>query len=110
MSQTLGSYIAARRKELRLTQEELSRKLDGLGTYRAPSTIAGWETNNQSVPVEILDTLAIALETSIVKLYERASILSKLPGAEIERLMDVLPMHERQRVIRMVKAYFDEYK
>lgn len=37
----LGQYIAKRRKRIGLTQEELAKRLEDFGNYRAASTIAG---------------------------------------------------------------------
>lgn len=107
---TLGQYIAKRRKRIGLTQEELAKRLEGYGQYRAASTIAGWETDKQPVPLEFLDTLATALEeNSPIKLYKKAGILAKLGeiGTLVEAL-DGLPSQDVRMVIRLARAYLEK--
>lgn len=106
----LGDYIAARRRALRLTQAEISERLQSYGVERSASAIANWETGKQSIPIEILPALANALEEqSVVQLYALAGVLANLPGAEIVRLLDRLSPAERARWVRIIEAaYADE--
>jgi transcriptional regulator with XRE-family HTH domain len=105
---TLGQYIAARRRTLRLKQEEVTERLREYGVDRATSTLANWEADRQSVPVDLLPALAGALEVSVVMLYERAGILAHLPGSEIVKLLDGKPPEVAERVARMIAAYFED--
>lgn len=105
---TLGDYIATRRRALRLTQQEISERLRGYGVERSASAIANWETDKQSIPVEILPALANSLEISIVLLYAKAGILANLPGAEVVKLMDKLSESDRIKITRMIQAFAEE--
>lgn len=106
---TLGDYIASRRRALRLTQAEISERLQSYGVDRSASAIANWETGKQAIPIEILPALANALEEqSVVQLYALAGVLANLPGSEIVRLMDRLSTDDRARIVRMIEAYASE--
>ena len=106
---TLGQYIAKRRKRIGLTQEDLAKRLQAYGEYRAASTIAGWETDKQPVPIDFLDTLARALEeSSPVQLYKLAGVLAKLPGAALIEMLDGLPLKDVQMVERLARAYLQK--
>lgn len=85
---TLGKYIANTRKAKHLTQEELSTRLSQLGVKRAASSIAGWETGNQEVPLNLLPDLARALELDTpAMLYFYAGVLENLPGGAIVQML-----------------------
>ena len=105
---TLGRYIAERRRTLRLEQKEVSERLGQAGMYRAPTTVANWESDRQTVPPELIPALAKALEVSPVRLYELAGVLAELPGSEIIKLLDGLPQEEIDRVERMLRAYLEK--
>lgn len=105
---TLGDYIAARRTQLRLKQEEVSDRLKKQGVDRAATTIANWEGNRQAVPMELIPAIAKALEDSPVRLYELAGVLSELPGREIVKLLIGLPDEDVARIERMVRAYLED--
>ena len=102
---TLGSYIKRRRKELRLTQSEVSHALSQRGIHRTGKAVAGWENEYQQVPVEYIPALAEILKVSVTTLYEHAGILASLPGREIIRLLDGLPEDELRRIQAMITAY-----
>lgn len=104
----LGDYIANRRKQLRLTQQEVADRLESYGVARTASAIATWETGKQSVPLEIIPELAKALETSLVDLYSAAGVLDDLPGARIIKIMDKLSDRSRANITRMIEAYTEE--
>lgn len=109
MTNELGQYIAKRRKRIGLTQEELAKRLDDYGEYRAASTIAGWETGKQPVPMEFLDILARALEeSSPVQLYKHAGVLAKLPAAALIEMLDGLPLEDVKMVERLARAYLEK--
>ena len=106
---TLGQYIAKRRGYLQLTQEDLAARLGKLGLPRAATTIANWEADRSPVPVELLNSLAEALEEpSPVTLYDLAGILDKIPGGDIVRLLRDVPIDDVRRVERMIRAYLQE--
>lgn len=108
---TLGEYLAKRRKQLRLTQQEVSERLRERGVDRATQTVAHWENNRQGVPTEIIPHLAVVLEEqSPIKLYELAGILKNLPGAQIVKLLDGIPPDDVERIQRMIEAYLKDSK
>jgi len=105
---TLGEYIADQRRHLRLTQQEISERLQSYGVNRTSSAVATWETGKQSIPVDILPALAQALEVSVVQLYIKAGLLDGLPGAEVVKLMDKLGERDRIKITRMIEAFAEE--
>lgn len=62
----LGSFVAERRKELKLTQRDLS---DALGY--TPQAISRFEKKNGALPITILPTLASLLHCTIRDLFNR---------------------------------------
>lgn len=107
----LGNYIAARRKDLRLTQEEVAERMRSHGVDRAATTLANWEAGRQVIPLEIIPALAEALEEkSPAKLYDYAGILSGIPGSRIVKLLDGQPTEVIDRVERMIAALLDNGK
>lgn len=105
---TTGAYIAARRMKLRLTQEELSERLKGYGVDRAASTLANWEADRGSIPIEIIPALAKALEEpSPVTLYELTRVLENIPGNTIVKLLDGKSPTQIETAERIVRAYLE---
>jgi len=107
-SNSLGEYIANRRRELHLEQTDLVERLKARGVNRAVTTLSGWEQGRYQVPVEFLPAIADALEVSAVKIYEQAGILDNIRGHHILKLLDGLPDSEVAKVERMIAAYFQE--
>lgn len=107
----LGEFIAHRRKELRLTQEEVVERMRSYGVDRASPTLGNWEAGRQAIPLEVLPALAQALElSSPVKLYDLAGVLANLPGGEIIKLFDGMSDSEIRRWARMIQAFLQESK
>lgn len=100
----LSAHVGSRRRQLRLTQEEVSERLRQRGVERAASTIAHWEAGRQAIPLEILPDLAAALEEEVVVLYELAGILDRIPGGEIAKLLKGAKEEDIETVERLVKA------
>ncbi|MBE5968853.1 MAG: helix-turn-helix transcriptional regulator [Lachnospiraceae bacterium] len=61
---TLGKYIAAQRKKLRMTQEQLAVKLKV-----SKSAVAKWETDRGVPDRDNMSLIAGALNTSLESLY-----------------------------------------
>ena len=74
---SLGEYIHMRRKYLKLTQEELSKKV-----FVSKSAIAKWETNRGVPDRDNMLRLAEVLGTSISELY---SFIEQMDNCEIGR-------------------------
>lgn len=107
----LGTYIANRRNELRLTQKEVVERMRQHGVARDATTLANWEAGRQIIPLEVLPVLAEALEeNSPAKLYDYAGILSGIPGSGIVRLLDGKPAATVERVERMIAALLEDNK
>lgn len=107
----LGTYIAKRRNDLRLTQKEVVERMRKRGVMRDATTLANWEAGRQIVPLEILPILAEALEEkSPAKLYDYAGILASIPGSSIVRLLDGQPVETVERVERMIAALLKDDK
>lgn len=107
----LGTYIASRRNELRLTQKEVVERMRQRGLNRDATTLANWEAGRQIIPLEFLPILAEALEeNSPAKLYDYAGILSSIPGSGIVRLLDGKPVETIERVERMIAALLEDNK
>jgi len=107
----LGNYIAVRRKDLRLTQEEVAERMRSHGVDRAATTLANWEAGRQVIPLEVIPALAEALEEkSPAKLYDYAGILAGIPGSRIVKLLDGQSPEVIDRVERMIAALLDDGK
>lgn len=103
---SVGEYIARRRKALHITQVDLMNRLAKLGVERKPSTIANWETGQSPVPQELIPALARALEEpSPTTLYELAGVIDQLPGGQIVKLLKGQTPEFIERVERMIDAF-----
>jgi transcriptional regulator with XRE-family HTH domain len=111
MDITLGEYIAKRRKRIGLTQDDLAQRLKERGQYRATSTISEWEHDERPVPVDLFEVLSEALEErSPVRLFEAAGLLTKLPGAEIVKMLDDVPTEHLRVIHSLIKTYIEATK
>lgn len=107
----IGDYIAKRRKQLRLTQAEVSDRLMQNGAERGASSIAGWETGRQMPPIEIYPALATALEEqSVVKLYVIAGLFTDLPIERVATLFDSLSIDDQMAIADMIEAFSRRHK
>jgi len=75
---SLGTFIAKKRRLLRLTQEELAAKM-----HVSKSAIAKWETDGGIPDRENLKNLADAFDTSVNDLYR---IIERYRKPEKERV------------------------
>lgn len=111
MELTVGQFVAKRRKRIGLTQEEFSQRLKAYGENRGVSTISEWENGDRPIPVDIYSVLAEALELpSPVGLFEAAGLLSKLPGAEIVKMLDGVSTEHLRVIHSLIKAYVESAK
>lgn len=107
---TIGSYIAEKRRKLRLTQQDVADRLGSEGIQRKATTISSWENGNDPVPIELIPALARALEEpSPITMYELASVLENIPGNRIIKLFEDATPEELETVERIVRAYFKDH-
>ncbi|TXT16270.1 MAG: putative transcription factor eukaryotic MBF1 [Erysipelotrichaceae bacterium] len=68
-SKSIGKFIAARRKELRLTQSQLATKL-----HVSDGAVSKWERGINYPDIAIIERLADALELSVMELLKGESL------------------------------------
>ena len=99
----LGQRIAARRKQLRMTQEELSIRLG----YKSKSTINKIELGINDIPQVKLQKFADVLDMSVEELLGLDGAKTPaISGLEAELIAEFrrLPEDNRQLVLEMIKA------
>jgi transcriptional regulator with XRE-family HTH domain len=102
----MGDYIQERRRTLGLKQYELADRVK-----RSASLVSEWEKGSQDVPLELIEPLAEALEeNSPLTLYQLAGRLHNLPGSEIVRLVEDLPIEQLRVLENMVRAFVEGQK
>ncbi len=121
--QRLGRLLANKRAELEMTQDDVARKLSArLGKQVKRNYIAAAETQWRMWPsIQRLMALADIYEMSqperLLLMRERGAGDLGYKGVDIELdrdveeifdLFDRAPAHDRQRILRMVRAYFEE--
>lgn len=79
----LGNKIASRRKELGLTQQELADRL-----YVSVKTISKWETNRGNPEIDILPSLAKALQMDIADLFSSNNASKNEEGSNGDDIED----------------------
>ena len=95
-SKKIGAFIAEKRIEARMTQEELANKI-----HVSNKTISKWETGRGIPSVEMLEPLSRFLGVSI------AEILSgEKPAKEMDLLLKELENKKRKRIINLVVGIF----
>ena len=83
---TVGQNILSRRKELRMTQEELATKIG----YKSKSTINKIELGINDIPQSKVMKFAEALQTTPAKLMGLEDEIKKNPIATAERHFEIL--------------------
>ncbi len=121
--QRLGRLLANKRAELDMTQDDVARKLSAqLGKQVSRNYIAAAETQWKMWPsIERLTALADVYEMSqpervlLMREFGAGDLVYKGVDVELDRdleeLLDLFgraPAHDRQRILRMVRAYFEE--
>ncbi len=121
--QRLGRLLANKRAELEMTQDDVARKLSArLGEDVKRNYIAAVETQWRMWPsIERLTALADVYEMSqperLMLMQEFGAGDLGYKGVDIELDRDVVELlelfhpasaHDRQRILRMVRAYFKE--
>lgn len=97
-----GEYIKIRREALRLTQKDLSERLEQMGIDKAATTISSWEAGRGPVPVDVIPALAQALEEpSPLRFYELSGILDNIPGKEVVKLLENASLDDIQMVYEL---------
>lgn len=103
---TMGGYIKARRKAIHITQEELSNRLKSRGVDRDPAIISKWERNKSPVPLDIIPTLAAALEESSPnRLYDLAGVIQNLKGADVVRLLEQATSQDIEYILDLIRVH-----
>jgi transcriptional regulator with XRE-family HTH domain len=108
------NWIRERRKELRLTQEDLTRLLQLEGFDYQRSAIGHWETGHNTPPTD--DPAFVAALAKILKL-DHLTIL-QMSGHQIRihhseeaeriaRLIDELPADRRKLALKLVEQLMD---
>ena len=75
-----GAVIRRLREDKNMTQAELAAKLDV-----SPKTISKWETAKGLADISLLDTLATALEVSVMELMSGNTIINRNISANMMR-------------------------
>lgn len=101
---TVGERIAARRKELKMTQEELAAKLG----YKSRSSINKIELSWSKVPLSKLEKVAAALDCDAAYLMGWDGELKALAEETVQRneiieVFDSLPPELRTRALDLIK-------
>ncbi len=119
----LGRLLANKRTEVGMTQEDAARKLSArLGEQVNRGYIAAVETQWKMWPsIERLTALADVYEMSqpervlLMREFGAGDLVYKGVDVELDRDVEELfalfhraPAHDRQRILRMVRAYFEE--
>lgn len=99
----LGHYIAMKRKEMNLSQEELAGKMNV-----SKSAIAKWETGGGLPDRDNLYTLAETLKVSIESLYQLASSDEGKPKTdEVNITKDIIELLKKNGYTVMRTHYFN---
>ncbi len=121
--QKLGRLLANKRAELEMTQDDAARKLSArLGEQVKRNYIAAMETQWKMWPsIERLTALADVYEMTqperllLMREFGAGDLGYKGVDIELDRDVEELfalfhraPAHDRQRILRMVRAYFEE--
>ena len=104
---TLGERIKKRRKELKLTQEELAKKLG----YKSLTTINKIESNINDITTEKVKDFAKALETSIPYLMGWEEEKKELSSKEkhLLQIYNQLNNQDKQEVINYATYKLSRY-
>lgn len=107
---TVGERIAARRKELNMTQEELAAKLG----YKSRSSINKIELSSSKVPLSKLEKVAAALDCSAAYLMGwetddiKALAEETVRHNELNTLYDRLSPNYQSIALNVVKALLQQ--
>lgn len=86
----MGKFISKRRKELNLTQKDLAKKI-----YISDKAVSKWERGLSFPDIEILESLASALDVSIVELLKSEKI-EKLEQDTEDLIKDTLKLTKNE--------------
>lgn len=111
----IDNWLVKRRKELRLSQEELARQLQIAGLDYARATISHWETGRYSPPLddpEFRRVLANALQVSIQDLLQMAGYEIDPDHSKDARraadIVDQLPAYKRALALGLLEQLLKE--
>ena len=101
----IGLFIASKRKEQNLTQEQLAEIVD-----LSPMHVSVLERGQKPPKLETLIKLANILEVSGDFLLQDVIAYSKtIPSTEVTLLISSLPENEQNRILQSVRAYVEAY-
>lgn len=102
---SIGDNIKRLRKEQKLTQIELAKKAQISRSY-----LADVEKDRYNASVETLKSIAAALGCSISDLMGSDSNKESDPDIRrIERARSKMPPQDREKMMRILEASFDDY-
>ena len=91
MNNTIGSRIRDRRKELRMSQEELAEKL-----YTSKQMISSYENDKTEIKVSVLKELVVALDTTTVYLVDGVKEVKY--SSQVKGLLDVFSRLDNDKI------------
>ena len=100
---TVGERIAARRKELNMTQEELARKMG----YKSKSSINKIELEWSNVPLSKLEKVASALDCDPAYLmgWEEQPLNGARPGFDLQFFAEPPDPEQQERDEELLSAF-----
>ena len=101
-TQKIGNYISKKRREKKLTQQELAEKL-----FLTGKTISRWENGNYMPDLSILIELATILDTSVYELLLGEEISNQETQNIETEIRFLYSLSEEDKIIKYFKT-FDE--
>lgn len=100
-AQRMGSFIAQRRKELKLTQAELAEKL-----HVTDKAVSRWERGVGLPDINMIEPLALALDVSLVELVQaKHTEQSNISLSEAEQIVtDTIKLSKSDKAVKAVGA------
>lgn len=103
---TLGELIRLYRKESKLTQKELAKKLN-----KVESTVRMWELNKNAPSLETLKDISISLAIPFEDLMKKAGYIPSNPNIEeIEEAIRYVEQNLDEHALRDQQLHFEEKK
>jgi transcriptional regulator with XRE-family HTH domain len=105
----MPNWIKQRRKELNISQEELSARLQIMGFDIARATVSHWEMGKHYPPIHDMDfaiALSKALEITTYDLLQRAGYITSEFGENAGRaaaIIDALPPDQQDFALVMLE-------
>lgn len=102
----LNVYIAEQLKRKGIAREDFAKSLG-----RDVSTISNWINGKYDIPLDLLREISEALgEETPIKLYDLAGLLDGVPGENIVRLLNGVPIEHLRVMESLMRAYLESQK